>query len=163
MRAELHPRTASSGTSVGAQAAPQALHVAASRCACVIPFRLLSMGAILRSDAQGREAVRAAIQNGAHGEGLAAGRRERVAEVEVLRRDIATVTAAAEARTSAAVTGWLAAFEIMRNTVGELAKAVEERVPLASAHPGGTRETLLEAFRSRLRQIPAPPGGWPKG
>ncbi len=87
--------------------------------------------------------------------------------MEGLRRELAAATAAGEARTRAAVAGWRAAFEVMRDAMGELATVVRERVQMASVHASGTGESYLEAFsrrlQARLGQIPAPPGGWPKG
>ena len=126
----------------------------------------LSMGSLLRGDPAAREAELQILRERSRRKGVAEGRREREAEVEGLRRDLAAATAAGEARVRAVAAAWRAAFQVECDAMGELRGVVVARVPLASYHPDGTGQSYLQAFERRLeaqlRSIPEPPGGWPK-
>ena len=126
----------------------------------------ISLGALLRGDRAAREAEMAHARKRARAEGLAAGRREREAEVAALRGELARAAQVAEERALAAAAAWRAAFEVERGAIGELYAVVRERVPEASYPTGDGQITWLDDFHrrleARLAQIP-PPGGWPQG
>ncbi|HVA21780.1 MAG TPA: hypothetical protein VNN74_06775 [Candidatus Micrarchaeia archaeon] len=126
----------------------------------------VSMGALLRGDREAREAELARTRKRARAEGLGAGQREREAEVAGLQQELAAA-AGPEQRAKAAAAGWRAAFEVERDVMWELYAVVKERVPQASyrtvAGQASYLDELTKRMEARLKQIPAPPGGWPKG
>ena len=127
----------------------------------------LSMGSLLRGDPAAREAELKILREQAHREGAAEARREREAEIEELRQELAKVTADGRARARSVAAAWRAAFEVEQEAVSELRSVVQARVPLARYRTDAGPPTYLEDFDARLRarvaRISPPLGGWPKG
>ena len=127
----------------------------------------LSMGSLLRGEPAAQKAELEILRERARREGAAEARREREAEIDELRQELAKVTADGTARARSVAAAWRAAFEVEQEGVSELRSVVQARVPLASYRTDAGRPTYLEDFDARLRarlgRISPPLGGWPKG